>query len=266
MVIIPIIILSRNRPDQLRDMVDSIEARTEPGTYKIIICDNDSQCLKTKKLLHDLGSKHVVIRNKSNNGFEGFNDGLKEVDTDFFVLSDPDIKLNNNMPLDWPKIMIKCLNHVNVPKVGLALKIDYPESKIQKRVFACESNHWKELYKFPFIEDQCYLAPLDTTFSMYRRDTFLYWKPEETLCFKKNKGLVGPGYISQDYYNRKYYAFDGKIVSGAHVCIRMGGRFEAEHLGWNFEGKYTDEIKEYSSTSNIYLASTAKWMKDNGII
>jgi len=40
---IPILILTKERPSMLIDMVKSIEDYTDPDTFHIIICDNDSR-------------------------------------------------------------------------------------------------------------------------------------------------------------------------------------------------------------------------------
>jgi hypothetical protein len=200
--------------------------------------------------------------------FEGFNPGLKEVGGDHFVLSDPDIRLNDDMPLDWPTIMIKCLEYSGAPKIGLALNINYPPSEMADRVAINEDGYWKAGYKFPFLDDDCYLAPIDTTFAMYRRDTFRFWNPGDVLEFNKNKGIASSGVISQDMYHMKYWGWQKhlKLAYGYPTVIRMAGRFTAEHMGWDMENKYTQEIKDYAASCSGSLASSASWMKQHGAI
>lgn len=241
---IHILILSRCRPLQLSDMVDAIRERTrEP--YKIAICDNASTQPEMLTLLKKLENSCTVIRNKDNLIFEGLNPGLRMIRDQFFVISDPDIIPNPEMPQDWPEMMIEGLRQTTAAKIGLALKTDYPDSPyMDKHIKTIEKDHWQEAASVSGITDPCYCAAIDTTFAMYRADTFIHWKGGSNLVFVQGQGLYPTGTIVQ-FYNPKY-----------STPIRIGGRFTAEHGGWYANPKYYPDLDYYRSNCAQGMSSS----------
>ena len=239
---VPIILLTLNRPIQLKDMIDSIEAYTKPETYDIIICDNGSEQPEMLSLLETLAQKYTVIRNNQNEGFCGFNAGLRLVKTDRFILSDPDIRLSSKIPTDWVETFSKILDKSNSPKVGIALNINFATALERAKVFrARELAYWEK--KAPYTDAQCYYAPVDTTLAMYRRDTFKHW--EEGQLIFDDRCIHPAGHIVQAY-NSKY----------CEETIRIAGDYTAEHMGWYVEEKYMPDWDDYSKAAKIFLSST----------
>lgn len=249
---IPIIILTKERPDQLRDMVDSIEAYTDPRTYRLIICDNASTQPKMQEYLTFLDGRHTVIRNETNLLLEGFNPGLALVDTEYFIISDPDIMLRNTLTQDWIYKLIKIMDEVRAPKVGLALNIKFNiQNERTKRVQKCEGGYW--IKKSKATEDPpAFIAPVDTTMCVLKRDSYRFWN--DRLVFDKDHGITPEGYLTQDYYNFKKYR---------HPVIRVAGPFTAEHLGWDVHEKYKEDYEYYKNNCNLTIASTTNWMAKN---
>lgn len=232
---LPILILTRCRPLQLRDMVDSIRRVTPAGAYRIIICDNDSRQPEMIELLKELESDCTVIRNGSNLVFEGLNPGLKLIQEEFFVISDPDIILNPLMPRNWIDLITGELRHSNAPKIGVALKIHYPESPvIGGRIKQIEKDHWVSKAIIPGIHDACYYAAIDTTFAVYRRDTFPHWQQTGRLFFSKDGGGLYNSGIVMQFYSARY-----------GLPIRVAGCFTAEHGGWYANPKYYPDYEWY---------------------
>lgn len=239
---IPILILTLNRPLQLEDMISSIEERTLPGSYHIIICDNGSTQSEMNSLLARLSRKYTVIYNKENMGFRGFNEGLKLVQSEKFILSDPDIRLNPDTPKDWINTFSQLLDISNAPKVGVALNIDFNSSSERARLFHDrELPYWERRASYACAP--CYYASVDTTLAMYRKDTFVHWK-DDGLIFNE-KCIHREGYVIQKY-NPKY----------KEEPIRVAGSFKAEHMGWYVEEKYMKDWDDYSKNANAYLSST----------
>jgi len=251
-MVIPILILTMDRPIQLRDMIESIEKHTDLSMYRIIICDNGSK-QNTLDYLKTLETKYIVNYNGENLLFEGLNIGLKSIDEPYFIISDPDILLNENISTDWPIKMAELLKEqYNCPKIGMALNIDFKEKSIlTDKIKLIESPFWCDKVNTLFSEP-CYYAMTDTTMCMYRRDTYSYWRKNERLCFDREHGIVDYGYISQDFYNKKY----------TKKSIRIAGNFTAKHLGWYLDKKYLPDIDEYWQGCNQKIASSLFTMKD----
>ena len=249
----PIIILTKERPLQLRDMIESIENVTE-NPY-IIICDNGSIQPEMVDLLKNIGERHSVVYNKENLGFFGLNIGLAMVDTPYFVMSDPDIIMNPETPHNWQDIFIRVLHDYPCPKVGLALDVSWlPNTTMGNKIRGWEDGWWKNRVEIPFLDSEAYYACIDTTFAMYRRDTFECWK-DGHLHLSNGNGLVG-NHLSQDDYNRAY----------SSKPIRIAGKFSAIHTGWDFSEKYASDIEFYKNNCRLEIASTIRGAIENGII
>lgn len=247
--VIPFIILTKERPLQFRDMMASIEANTDMSLVRLIVCDNASIHPEMVSYLNELERKYTIIRNKENNCFYGLNPGLKLVDTDYLIISDPDIRLNSAMPKDWPLTMKLTLEKLQIPKVGVALNLWWKQENLYNRTIrANESLYWCKPANLAFVKQPTYWAAIDTTLAMYRSDTFLFWK-KGNLFFDRQNGLGGSGVVEQNYnpkYNRE--------------CIRIGGQFTCEHLGWYAEKKYLPDYEFYKAHSVTRFSSTLKNM------
>jgi glycosyltransferase involved in cell wall biosynthesis len=233
----PIILLTLERPIQLKEMIDSIVCFTEKETYEIIICDNGSTQPEMIEYLKSIESKHKVIYNNKNLIFKGFNPALSLVETDFFIMSDPDIVLKEGIPSNWIELMQNFLKEVNVPKVGVALDlndIDINAFAPNKKIYDWEKSLYKKEKLCKSFPDPYYEVMTDTTLCMYRRDTFDYWnvnsKPQIEIFDRRN-------IISQNRYNNKYLKNPARI----------GGRFVSRHLGWRMatDDKYKLDWEYY---------------------
>jgi glycosyltransferase involved in cell wall biosynthesis len=238
-----IIILTKERPQQLREMLTSIEDNTESGTYEIILCDNGSTYPKMIEYLSSLESKYCVLYNKANLLFEGFNIGLNKItNDDFFILSDPDIVLNKNIPKNWIDLLKGILMQTKAPKVGMALRVD----DVDKDTYSClgqweTQTMWSIKMMINGIE--CYKAPVDTTLAMYRRDTFSYWVNRQPQFHSRD-------FVVYQEYNRKY----GNMMD----CIRVGGNFIAKHCGWYYK-QYKEEMDYYKSVIVQKISSSVAY-------
>jgi len=245
----PILILTRDRPDQFRDMVEAIAKLTDADTYRLIICDNASTSPKMIAYLAELEEAgHRIIRNKNNLLFEGLNPGLKEVDTDYFLISDPDIILNPSIPFHWILRFKETMDAVPMPKIGMALKVDFGyENDFTRKIQECEALYWRDTVTLPTINQPCFMGAIDTTMAMYRRDTYKFWHGE--MLFDKDHGINSGNQIKQDEYNSRYYM----------PIVRVAGDYTATHTGWDKTGKYMEDHAYYSRSCNQQVASTLSW-------
>lgn len=259
----PIIILTKERPLQLADMLQSIRRATFPGKYRFYICDNNSQDPNMKSLLrhlHQYDKVYTVIFNRTNNGFAGINPALKMIKEKYFIISDPDIVLNDKTLDDWIVKLQAILENYLVPKVGLALDLNFKiNNEYTDLVKKCEKFYYKFPVKIDCINEPCFIAPIDTTLAMYRRDTFSFWK-EPTLNIDENI-LSGVGQIPQNLYNKKYNFLGKRMVQGCPAVIRVGGRYTAKHLGWDMSEKYESENNFYYKTGDRQLSSILRYRK-----
>lgn len=245
---IPIIIISYNRPKMLLDMIEAIERFTFEKCYEIIVCDNASRNMGNA--LEVIEKKHKVIRNGKNLVFEGLNPALKiiqERGDKYFIISDPDILIQSEIPGDWPEIMAEILDKTNYPKVGLALNIKFQEDSLYtQEVIKTELGYWQKKIDIPFIPDPCFEALTDTTMAIYRRDTFDFWK-DGNLLFDRQHGIEGAGWIGLNRINKKYI----------QNSLRIAGRFTAEHVGWYLNPKYDSDWQNIKSPEIYKISSTA---------
>jgi hypothetical protein len=211
----------------LEAMVSSIVFATDPDTYRLIFVDNASSSPNIKNYLSELEKRgHTVVRSKQNDGKKAFNWGLCFVTENFFMISDPDIQLNKNMPSDWItqfKNALIAFPHIN--KIGVALNITFnSDRQLVKDIQSAESGYWEQSVSLkPVIEDACYNSKIDTTLAMY----------------------CSHNYIGS---NGKMW-FDPLVFLPA---VRVAGRYTAEHLGWDVYNQYVDEFEYYKTHSVLH--------------
>ena len=165
---VPIIINNFNRVTYLKRLIESLEVR---GYRNIYIIDNAS----TYPPLLEYYDKcpYTVFRLKKNVGYLALWDTeiYKEFYENYFVYTDSDLVIHDDCPADFMSFFYEVMRrHKNVQKVGFGLKIDDLPDNYDKKddVIKWESTFWTKL-----VEKCVYLAPVDTTFAIYR--PFVKW-------------------------------------------------------------------------------------------
>lgn len=139
-----------------------------------------------------------------------------------YVVTDPDIEANPNLPPDFLSRMFHVLKEYStITKVGFALKIDDlpADAPFTLSIKEGQKEHWE----FPLKnQEEIYLAPIDTTFALYR----------------PGKGKI----------------FDKNFFRG----IRIAGNYTAKHIPWYKKTYKTKEdrfyFKENTGSSSIVNA------------
>lgn len=199
---IPIIINNRNRLLFLKRLVDSL---LERGYSNIIILDNDSSYPALLEYYQECPVKvHYLHQNL---GFMALSKSnlYKKVRKGFYVYTDPDVVPIDECPDDFLNTFYQIMKkHPSVMKVGFSLKIDdLPDCYDKKqKVIAHEMVFWKSR-----IDDNCYLAPIDTTFALHRPYS--------------------------------------KISTFRAKMIRVGYPYELHHLPWYLDSKNLPEEELY---------------------
>lgn len=193
---IPIIIVNYNQLYYLKQLVNSL---IKHEFENIILIDNKSTyppLLEYYKEVEKLVSIEFMQENFGHAVFFKNNYLRKKYGKGFYVITDADILPNKNLPNDFlDQMVIHLKKHWReITKVGFALRLDdIPDENILKeKILKWEEKFWQ----FKDSED-VYIAPLDTTFALYK-----------------------PGYPKK-YNNISYLS--------AH---RFGNNFIAKHGGW----------------------------------
>jgi len=182
----------------------------------VIIVDNCSTDIDTITFLKNTEFK--VIWNKVNNGpwiREDCNNHIYETLPDKFILTDPDLQFNKNLPINYIDILSDLSNTYKCHKIGFALDISDTDKMHDIQPFhgrsikEIESEYW--VNKISNDTYELYTAPLDTTFCLINKNNTL---PD----------------------------------------IRIAGNFTAKHLPWYIENElfniYTN-YNLYTTTTNI---------------
>src|SRR6476469_1054293 len=204
---IPIIINNFNRLQSLQLLLRTLETA---GYKNIYILDNNSSYKPLLKFYKS--TRNTVYALDRNCGhfalwktivFSKFN-------SDYYVYTDPDIIPSDEGITDLLNYFKFLLTkYKNVYKVGCALRIDdLPDHYSKKNlVIKWENKFWQNK-----VEDDLYLAPIDTTFALY-----------------------APG-----------------IAGGANIpALRVAGKYSAHHLPWYENSEcLSEETKYYLQTAN----------------
>lgn len=212
----------------------------------IIILDNCSDCQDTVEFLKKTDCK--IIFNNSNSGpwvTPRRNSHIYNQMPSKFILTDPDLEINENIPCNFIDVMSSLSEKYNSSKIGFALNIEDFDKMYQDNNYAGSGKsiyEWESVFWQKKIEDssyEIYQAPIDTTFCLINKNYF------------------------DDPDNRHF---------------RIAGNFTAKHLPWyvnnkiyNIYGNYvlnkkTTSISTISRTISSYIESNFLNIKKNNEI
>lgn len=218
---IPVIIPTFNLPSYLNMMIDQLES---VGVSNYIVCDNNSTYPEMIKYLDRLicDNKNVV-RFSENLGPRIFCETKEflSILPEYFIITDPDILFNKNLPNNFIEKMKRVIETYDVSKCGFAIDIFDSRDKFFKGhdIDTWEGIYWQyKIEKYPEVDD-LYYAPIDTTFSLYKKSKLI----NELMATRSG------------------------VTSTS--SIRIAGRFTCQHMGWWGDQPLTeDEIKFYKKT------------------
>ena len=164
---IPFVIIAWNNLFFVRRFIEQIRKMPHP----IIILDNNStfkpllEYYITLKLeLKERLTIHLLDKNYGNEVYISKPHLLPEI----YVISDPDLELNPQMPVNAIEHLLAISNAYQLWKIGLALDITEPEKFISeefaKLVCGIESTYYK--HNIGDSKYELYIAPTDTTFCL----------------------------------------------------------------------------------------------------
>lgn len=165
---IPIIINNRNHLTYLLRLIASLEKR---GYHNINIIDNNSTFPPLLEFYRTC--PHKVYMLNDNVGFCALWDTtvFDDFKGQYYVYTDSDLELVEECPADFLVVLYYLLNRYNLGKIGLSLPINDLPAHFENRAEVIE---WEREFQKEKVEKLAYLAPVDTTFALYKPDSFGY--------------------------------------------------------------------------------------------
>jgi len=215
---VPIVVVCYNNYRYVENTLKQIKKLNLDYYKNIIIMNNCSNDAKTIEFLNTVDVK--VIHNSTNAGpwiTTQHNTEVYNLLPDKFVLTDPDLELNEKLPSNFIDDLVEISNKYNCQKTGFSLDISDFDKMYQFKysggvtIFEWEKGFWENRINDDKYE--IYWAGIDTTFCL----------------FNKNYG-------------------------GGH--IRVAGNFTAKHLPWYVNNKLLSLTEVYNHVSNTTSISS----------
>jgi hypothetical protein len=165
---IPIVVICWNNYFFVKNFVTQLKKYKNP----IILLDNKSNYSKLLDYYEQIkNDDQIEIRLLDKNYGHTVYKELKSTLPDVYILSDPDLQLNERMPDNFSEILLQISNSYKSYKVGLALDISDNHKFIEcdnytngQNIHDWESQFWKT--KINHDNYEIYYADVDTTFCL----------------------------------------------------------------------------------------------------
>lgn len=237
---IPIVIICYNNYRYVQNTLSQLLNINKEYYKNIIIINNNSTCLKTIEYLNNVDVR--VINNKENLGpwiTNTNNKHIYDILPEKFILTDPDLKFNKNIPTNFIEILANLSDKYKTSKIGFALDISDHE------LFFLITNYYQNVLSILSIyecEKTFYdIKIADDEYELYEADI------DTTFC------LINKKYIYINKYN---------ILEDYNLKIRVGGNFIAKHIPWYIDNElynvYDNYIYNINTTSISNMANIIK--------
>lgn len=222
---IPVIIVNFNQLSYLEELINYL---FECQFKNIVVIDNNSTYTPLLEFYKENEKRIRIYRLDKNYGHMVFWEKqklFKKYSLGYYVISDPDIIPIKECPKDFMKYFKEMLDiNPQLTKVGFNLKIDdIPDANLNKnKILKWESKFWTQVDVFGN-----FIAPIDTTFALYR--------PNYKFAYST-------------FYN----------------SLRAKNPYQCIHKSWYIDNEnLTQEQRYYNETSN----SSNSWkMDENGVL
>jgi hypothetical protein len=233
---LPVIIPTFNNLSYLTKMIIQLQ---DYEVENVIIIDNFSTLPGMSEVLDVLGESYIVVKKFTNDGPREFytNKNLYDWLPEKFIVTDPDIGFNKNLPENFIDILSKVSDEFQMNRVGFALDIEMndvesiiktiPFSNSGLSMYEWEQQFYRQFIGYTETGDSIYRAPIDTTFCLV---------------------------------NKKYHIEHNDPMQISSICARIGDNFTAQHYGWyekppidnrEYEFYLSRVPPQWSFTSNV---------------
>ena len=221
---IPIVIICYNNFRYVENTLKQIASINKDYYTNIIILNNMSTCSDTIAYLNKVDVR--VINNVANVGpwiTPTINRHIYDLLPDKYIITDPDLKLNPNIPSNFIEILASLSDKYKTSKIGFALDITdhdmfYPTTEYMANL---SIRDWELRFWQNKIDDEgeyeIYKADIDTTFCLMNKTN---------------------------------------IESEIDLQIRVAGDFTAKHIPWYIENEVYNVYDNYMSNTNTTHIST----------
>lgn len=174
---VPIIVICYNNHKYVDNIVKKIIKVNPELKSSIIVMDNNSDNSNTQKYLSENVNDVIIVHNKQNNGpWVDINRNwyLYDIMPDKFILTDPDLEINENLPPDFVNILCELIDQYECSKIGFALEVKDNEKMYNdynyfdnKSIWQWETTHfWDETHRLKHPKYALYRGGIDTTFGL----------------------------------------------------------------------------------------------------
>lgn len=222
---VPIVIICYNNYRYVANTLKQIASINKEYYANIIILNNSSTCPDTIAYLNTVDVR--VINNVDNLGpwiTPTNNKHIYNLLPDKYIITDPDLKLNPNIPSNFIEILATLADKYKTSKIGFALDITdhekfYPTTEYMTHLSIrdWELQFWKNKIEDGDEGYEIYKADIDTTFC---------------LMSKTN------------------------IELGIDMQIRVAGDFTAKHIPWYIDNEVYNVHDSYKFNTNTTHIST----------
>jgi hypothetical protein len=222
---IPIIVICYNNYKFVKNTLKQIKKINENYYKNIFIMNNCSTCPKTIDYLNQVDVK--IIQMPANIAPQV--DPERNVDLynqlpEKFILTDPDLEFNENLPSNFIDILVDISERFQCYKVGFALDI----------------SDWEKMYQYEMIQNE---------FSVYGFEKIFWYNKivYNNLDLYYNAGIDTTFGLN----NKKFYI--------KNVCnqIRVACNFTAKHLPWYYDSKVINVYDKYLIFNTNHVSTCA---------
>lgn len=225
---VPIFIPVFEQVSYAKHMVEQLKSL---GISNFVLCDNNSTYKPMLDYLDEVSKDHRVCYLGYNFGPRLFTEKeILQYMPDWFVVTDPDLIFNKNLPNNFIDKMMEASAHYQLSKIGFAMEIwnDEACSKFFHLglVRFWESRYWERICGQMDDSSIIYSAPIDTTFAIHN---------SSMLVDEISRGAITT------------------TVSAG----RVAGNYTCEHMGWwkeqpidPEEFEYYKSVQTWASTEN----------------
>lgn len=225
---IPILIISYNNYRYVDNTLKQIKKINEKYYRNIMIIDNKSTDINTINYLKNLKDIEVIYRDANYGPRISLTDNVDLYDKlpSKFILTDPDLQYNPNIPSNFIEILSDLSDKYKTYKIGFALDISNFNNMYGQKIYlnrsACEfeTKYWQ--YRIRNDNYELYHALIDTTFCLINKENFNITGKDPY----PSKDI--PWYINNDIY------------------IRIAGNFLAKHIPWYIDNNIYNIYNNYN--------------------